>query len=60
MVATNGSVETQQGQRELLIGQELSQLEDHKFDPGMILEEGDKALQANGLGLEQRHSQAGR
>ena len=54
------SMEAQQGQGKLLIGQELGQLENHKFDPGMILEDGDKALQANGLGLKQRHAQAGR
>ena len=53
-------MEADQGQLELLIGQELRQLEDHKFDAGMILEEGDKALHADGLRFEQRHPQAGR
>jgi hypothetical protein len=53
-------VETDQGQLEFLISQELRQLEDHKFDPGMILKEGDKTLHSDGLGFEQRHPQAGR
>jgi hypothetical protein len=60
MAAGAVSVEADQGQLELLIGQELRQLEDHKFDAGMILKEGDKALHADGLGFEQRHPQAGR
>ena len=43
-----------------LFGQELRQLKNHKFYTGVILKEGDKALHADGLGLEQRHPQAGR
>jgi hypothetical protein len=53
-------MEPNQGQRELLIGQELRQLENHKFDTGMILEERDKTLHADGLRFEQRHPQSGR
>ena len=54
------SVQANQGQLELLVGQELRQLKNHKFYTGMILKEGDKTLHADGLGLEQRHPQAGR
>jgi hypothetical protein len=49
-----------QGQCELLIGQELRHLENHKLDTGMILEEGDKTLHPDGLRFEQRHPQSGR
>ena len=48
------SVEAEQGQREFPIGQELRQIEDHEFDAGMVLEERDEALQADGLGFEER------
>jgi hypothetical protein len=53
-------VEADQGQLEFLISQKLRQLEDHKFDAGMILKEGDKTLHADGLGFKQRDPQAGR
>ena len=53
-------MEAYQGQRELLIGQKLRQLENHKLDPGMILEERDKTLHPDGLRFEQRYPQSGR
>ena len=54
------SVKADQGQLEFLISQKLRQLEDHKFNAGMILKEGDKTLHTDGLRFEQRHAQAGR
>ena len=54
------TVQANQGQFELLIGQELRQFEDHELDPGMILKKRDKTLHADGLRFEQRYPQSGR
>jgi hypothetical protein len=48
-------VETDQGQLELLVGQELGQLKNHELNTRVILEKGDKTLHSDGLGLEQCH-----
>jgi hypothetical protein len=54
------SMEANQSQLEFLIGQELGQLKNYKFDARVILKKGDKPLQADGLWFEQSHPQAGR
>jgi len=53
-------MEANQSQLEFLIGQELRQLKNYKFNTRVILKKGDKSLQADGLWFEQSHPQAGR
>jgi hypothetical protein len=53
-------MEANQSQLEFLVGEELRQFKNHKFNLRVILKEGHKPLQADGLWFEQSHPQAGR